>query len=67
MRTKAQRANWVTAFFQNAAVSIQVARQTTLAQLAEYLGALGEVHGELILPVQVRVATRPSRVSGNRE
>jgi hypothetical protein len=42
--------------FQNAAVSIEFARKTTLAQLAEQLSALGEIHGKLHLPVQVRVA-----------
>jgi hypothetical protein len=53
---KAQQPNWVTAVFQNAAVSIEFARKTTLAQLAEQLSALGEIHGKLLLPVQVRVA-----------
>jgi hypothetical protein len=36
--------------FQNAAVSIEFARKTTLAQLAEQLSALGEIHGKLLLP-----------------
>ena len=53
---KARQPNWVTAVFQNAAVSIEFARKTTLAQLAEQLSALGEIHGKLLLPVQVRVA-----------
>ena len=53
---KAQQPNWVTAVFQNSAVSIEFARKTTLAQLAEQLSALGEIHGKLLLPVQVRVA-----------
>jgi hypothetical protein len=53
---KAQQPNWVTAVFQNAAVSIEFARKTTLAQLAEQLSALGEIHGKLLLPVQIRVA-----------
>jgi hypothetical protein len=44
---KAQQPNWVTAVFQNAAVSIEFARKTTLAQLAEQLSALGEIHGKL--------------------
>jgi hypothetical protein len=39
---KAQPPNWVTAVFQNAAVSIEFARKTTLAQVAEQLSALGE-------------------------
>ena len=62
---KAQQPNWVTAVFQNAAVSIEFARKTTLAQLAEQLSALGEIHGRLLLPVQVRIAAPASR-SGNR-
>ena len=53
---KTPQPNWVTAVFQNAAVSIEFARKTTLAQLAEQLSALGEIHGKLLLPVQVRVA-----------
>ena len=55
---KTQQPNWVTAVFQNAAVSIEFARKTTLAQLAEQLRALDEIHGKLLLPVQVRVAAR---------
>ena len=55
-----QQPNWVAAVFQNAAVGLEVARQTTLAQLAEQLSALAEVHGKLMLPVHVRVATAPS-------
>ena len=55
MSKNAQQPNWVTAVFQNAAVSIEVAHQTTLAQLAEQLGALGELHGKLISPVRIRV------------
>jgi hypothetical protein len=62
---KAQQPNWITAVFQNAAVSIDFARKTTLAQLAEQLSALGEIHGRLLLPVQVRIAAPASR-SGNR-
>ena len=53
---KAQQPNWVTAVFQNAAVSMKSARKMTLAQLAEQLSALGEIYGELLLPVQVRIA-----------
>ena len=62
---KTQQPNWVTAVFQNAAVSIEFARKTTLAQLAEQLSALGEIHGKLLLPVQVRVAA-PVFSSGKR-
>jgi hypothetical protein len=55
MSNKAQQSNWVTAVFQNAAVCIELAHQTTLAQLAEQLGQLGEIHGKLIFPVRIRV------------
>ena len=55
---KIPQPNWVTGVFQNAAVSIEFARKTTLAQLAEQLRALDEIHGKLLLPVQVRVAAR---------
>jgi hypothetical protein len=41
LSNKPQQSNWVTAVFQNAAVCIELAHQTTLAQLAEQLGALG--------------------------
>jgi hypothetical protein len=66
MRKKAQQRNRVTAVFQHAAISIEIARQTSLAQLAERLGTLGEIHGKLILPVHVRVAGAPSQFSGTR-
>jgi hypothetical protein len=46
----------VTAVFQNAAVSVEFARKSTLAQLAEQLSALGEIHGTLLPAVQVRAA-----------
>jgi hypothetical protein len=65
MSQKAQQPNRVTAVFQNAAISIACAHKTTWAQLAEQLGALGEIHGKLILPVQVRLAAMPSYISGN--
>jgi hypothetical protein len=55
MSNKAQQSHWVTAVFQNAAVCIELANQTTLAQLAEQLGALGKIHGKLIFPVRIRV------------
>ena len=49
----------VAAVFQNAVVSFEVARQTTLEQLAGQLGVLAETHGRLMLPVHVRMeATR---------
>jgi serine/threonine protein kinase HipA of HipAB toxin-antitoxin module len=66
MRAATQQPNRVAAVFQNAAVGLEVGRQTTLAQLAEQLSALAEVHGKLMLPVQVRVATAPSSMPGNR-
>lgn len=66
MSEKAQQPNWVTAVFQNAAVRLACAHRTTLAELAEQLGALGEVHGKLITPVHIRVAAAPSSNSGNR-
>jgi hypothetical protein len=59
MWEKAQQPSRVTAVFQNAAISIECAHKTTLAQLAEQLSALGEIHGKLILPVHVRVTTAP--------
>jgi hypothetical protein len=66
MRERTQQPNWVAAVFQNAAVRLEVARQITLAQLAEQLSALAEVHGKLMLPVHVRVATAPSSFRGDR-
>jgi hypothetical protein len=47
--------NRVTAMFRGTALSFDVTGDTTLAQLAERLGALGEIHGGLLLPVNVRV------------
>jgi hypothetical protein len=52
----AQQLNRVTAVFEDAAISFYTVRETTLAQLAEQLGALGQIHGGLLLPVNVRVA-----------
>jgi hypothetical protein len=51
----------VTAVFHNAALSFNVTRETTLAQLAEKLGALSEIHGGLPLSVNIRVAADQSR------
>jgi hypothetical protein len=62
---KAEQPNRVTAVFQNAVVPIEVARKTTLAHLAEQLSALGGIYGNLLLPVQVRIAA-PAYRSGNR-
>jgi len=65
MQTRPQQSNRVAAVFKNAALSLKIARQTTFAQLAEQLSGLSEIHGELMCPVQVRVAA-PAYVSGNR-
>jgi len=64
MGNRAQQPNWVAAVFQNAAVSINVARHTTFAQLAEKLTALADIHGELVRPVHVSIATASSGTSG---
>jgi hypothetical protein len=66
MRRKTQQPNRVAAVFENAAISLRIARRTTFAQLAEQLSRLAEIHGELMYPVQVRVAA-PASVSGNRQ
>jgi hypothetical protein len=63
MRKRAQEPSWVASVFQNAAVSIQVARHTTFAQLAEKLTALADIHGQLLRPVHVSIATAPSGIS----
>jgi hypothetical protein len=55
------RPNRVTAIFENAALSFNVGHDTTLAQLAEKLGALSEIHGSLPLSINVRVAADRSR------
>jgi hypothetical protein len=65
MQARPQQSNRVAAVFRNAALSLKIARQTTFAQLAEQLSGLAEIHGELMCPVQVRVAA-PAYVSGNR-
>jgi hypothetical protein len=51
----AQKPNRVTAVFNNAKLSFDLAREATFAQLAERLGMLGEIHGGLPLSVDVRV------------
>lgn len=62
MRMKSgARPNRVTAVFQNGALTFKVGRDTTLAQLAEKLGALSEIHGGLPLSVDIRVAAEQSR------
>jgi hypothetical protein len=46
----------VTAIFHDAALSFDLARDATLAKLAEQLSILGERHGGLPLMVNVRLA-----------
>jgi hypothetical protein len=46
----------VTAIFHDAALSFDLARDATLAKLAEQLSILGERHGGLPLTVNVRLA-----------
>jgi hypothetical protein len=48
--------NRVPAEFQHAKLSFEISRDETLAQLAERLCLLGEIHGGLPLSVDVRVA-----------
>jgi hypothetical protein len=55
MQRNAQKPNRVTAIFQDARLSFDLAREATFAQLAERLGTLGEAHGGLPLSVDVRV------------
>jgi hypothetical protein len=52
--SSARKANRVTAIFHGTKLSFEMSRETTLAQLAEQLCRLGEVHG-LPLSVDVRV------------
>jgi len=61
MRKRAQQPSWVAAVFQNAAVSINVARQTTFAQLAEKLTVLADIHGQLVQPVPYQYCNRSLR------
>ena len=44
-------------------VSINVARQTTFAQLAEKLTVLADIHGQLVQPVHISIATALSGTS----
>ena len=48
--------NRVTAEFLHAKLSFEISRDVTLAQLAERLCILGEIHGGLPLSVDVHVA-----------
>jgi len=52
----AQPSNRVTAIFQHARLSFDIEPEVTLAQLAERLSMLGEIHGGRPLSVDVRVA-----------
>jgi hypothetical protein len=54
----AQRPHRVTALFQDAQLSFDIARKATLAQLVEQLSVLGEAHGGLPLSVDVRIAVK---------
>jgi len=51
----AHRPNRVTAEFEHARIAFDIARGVTLAQLAEQLAALGEIHGSLPLSIDVQV------------
>jgi hypothetical protein len=51
----AQRPNRVTAIFAHARIAFDMARGVTLAQLAEQLATLGEIHGGLPLSIDVQV------------
>jgi hypothetical protein len=51
----AHRPNRVTAKFEHARIAFDIARGVTLAQLAEQLAALGEIHGSLPLSIDVQV------------
>jgi hypothetical protein len=53
---RGKRVHRVTAIFQDAALSFDLARDATLAKLAEQLSILGERHGGLPLMVNVRLA-----------
>ena len=51
----AQRRNRVTAIFEHARIAFDMARGVTLAQLAEQVATLGEIHGGLPLSIDVQV------------
>jgi hypothetical protein len=53
----ALKAHRVTAVFRDAKLSFDLARDATLAKLAEHLCSLGKAYGGLPLAVDVRVAT----------
>jgi hypothetical protein len=45
----------ITAMFEHARIAFDMARGVTLAQLAEQLATLGEIHGGLPLSIDVQV------------
>jgi len=51
-----QQPSRVTAIFEDAALAFNLRRGATLADLAEELGALGEIYGGMPLYVDVRLA-----------
>ena len=53
---RTQRPNRVTTVFQHAALSFEMAREATCAQLAEQVGILCEILGGLPLSVDIRIA-----------
>jgi hypothetical protein len=56
MRDKAtEQQSRVMAVFQDAALAFNLPREATLADLAEELGALGEIYGGLPLYVDIRL------------
>ena len=50
-----QRRNRVIAIFEHASIAFDMARGVTLAQLAEQVATLGEIHGGLPLSIDVQV------------
>jgi hypothetical protein len=60
-RKIAQRPHRVTAVFQDAQLSFDIAPRATLAQLVEELSVVGEAHGGLPLSVDVRIAVERAR------
>jgi hypothetical protein len=60
-RRRSQRPARVTAVFQDAELSFELARGATLAQLAEQLSRLGEAHGGPPLSIDVRVPIEGAR------
>jgi hypothetical protein len=62
----AQRPNRVTAIFEHARIAFDMARGVTLAQLAEQLATLGEIHGGLPLSIDVQMPVDASIPSFGR-